>query len=1479
MILANPGTTLGSGSELQIVSPTSTSSNKTGVYDWTSPSQVGYVKYKVRTTSATNGNLNFSFGVNTLVSDNQGYTSHYNNTVTSFTIAYASGAISSVVRRISGSNSTISGSGLAKDSDQAIEVYASNSAGSEVYNRGGVDYTLNPQSWDLWVDGTKISPALGWARAGSLSSGTNISGFGFFAESSTSNSAVFYIDDLEYSNALPVMSGTNTSVQFVSTSSSAGEASGSTNLALSITDFDAANATSVTISATGATGRVTSFTSPVVFPANSGSNENCVVVIDNNALCDGDQNVTFTITGISGGQGTPFVGANASHVLTITDDDVCPELFVNPGSLDLGSVAVGGNGSSQSFDLSGSGLTGAPGVITVTAPNANFEVSNNNSTWGSSTTIAYGSATLSATPVWVRATPQSLGAQSGDVTLSGGGVGAPPVVALSASGIAPQIYWNFSAPANASPTFNAIANLSSGALGRGNNNGTTDLINSSSASSTYSGASGGNNAGAAVPLGALNPLTTTYFSFTLTPASGYGMAINAINFGSRRTGTGPQSYAIRWSLDGYASNLAEGSTAATNVWAFITNDEFNWTVPVNTPVTFRIYGFDCAPTPSINTANWRIDDLQVLGVALQPAAVWYSRGQGNITEPMWSTTPTGDPGPALFTSNSSMVVQSGDIVSVNANTSVNNLTVEEDAILDIEDERLLSVFGDVVVFDGNTSGLFNGEISLESVNPVSMSTASTVELTDLTVAASGGVTLSGNWNIRGTLILGDGDFDATNANVTLTSDEDRTGRLGPVGPTASYTGNLTVQRFIPGGATNWRLLGSTMDNATVAEWNDDFFTAGFPGSNYPNFIVNGQPWPSIRKYEESNPGSDVNDGLVGVVNTSEALVPGRGYAAWSGDNLGGTAAFTVSVTGEPTIAYSAINLPVSFTDNSLPTVDGWNLVSNPLASPVDFTEITLGADMTEGYYVYDPATGNSAFWDEDSQTSTPEGLLNGVIQSSQGFWLKANGSDASASLDESAKVSGQQGGLFGGSSMATLASLRLRINGANTFSDEARVVFAEGIPAYDSKDALKLDFAHASAPRIATRSTDGLEMIVNRYGELTSEALIPVTVRTGITGNFTITAYTAAMPGLSCILLEDLLTGAITPLHEGATYTFNLPATTEPVTERFVLRVGAPLGFGSTDALCADATGTASVELGALVTDVVWTDGMGLPLSSQVGVSGTANSPALVAGNYSVSVASEAGCGTLSQDFTISAPFALEMDAEHVMATCPNTADGMLSVSAFGGVSPIEYSWSTGSNGTSITVPAGSYQLTITDANGCTTTEEFVITSGDGPEAGFELEEGILLVGENVFFTNTSVLGDEYFWDFGDGNTSSDMEAVHSYALPGLYTVTLTVFGGACEDSFQQDVVVQVSTSVASHTAVGTSVWSTTEHFVIQHGMDKGSLLIEVIDATGRLHMQKQLAASPGQVLLPNSSLSTGVWFVRITNNGEQKSYRVPLVR
>ncbi|MBR9860679.1 PKD domain-containing protein [bacterium] len=44
-----------------------------------------------------------------------------------------------------------------------------------------------------------------------------------------------------------------------------------------------------------------------------------------------------------------------------------------------------------------------------------------------------------------------------------------------------------------------------------------------------------------------------------------------------------------------------------------------------------------------------------------------------------------------------------------------------------------------------------------------------------------------------------------------------------------------------------------------------------------------------------------------------------------------------------------------------------------------------------------------------------------------------------------------------------------------------------------------------------------------------------------------------------------------------------------------------------------------------------------------------------------------------------------------------------------------------------------------------------------------------------VQFTNRSVLGDTFFWDFGDGIESSELNPFHEYTEPGLYEVKLTV--------------------------------------------------------------------------------------------------------
>jgi len=68
-----------------------------------------------------------------------------------------------------------------------------------------------------------------------------------------------------------------------------------------------------------------------------------------------------------------------------------------------------------------------------------------------------------------------------------------------------------------------------------------------------------------------------------------------------------------------------------------------------------------------------------------------------------------------------------------------------------------------------------------------------------------------------------------------------------------------------------------------------------------------------------------------------------------------------------------------------------------------------------------------------------------------------------------------------------------------------------------------------------------------------------------------------------------------------------------------------------------------------------------------------------------------------------------------------------------------------------------------------------------------------------VRFTDTST-GEitAWSWDFGDGNTSSERDPVHTYTAPGNYTVALTVSNGHAEDTMRKEHYIQVQKPLPS---------------------------------------------------------------------------------
>jgi PKD repeat protein len=82
------------------------------------------------------------------------------------------------------------------------------------------------------------------------------------------------------------------------------------------------------------------------------------------------------------------------------------------------------------------------------------------------------------------------------------------------------------------------------------------------------------------------------------------------------------------------------------------------------------------------------------------------------------------------------------------------------------------------------------------------------------------------------------------------------------------------------------------------------------------------------------------------------------------------------------------------------------------------------------------------------------------------------------------------------------------------------------------------------------------------------------------------------------------------------------------------------------------------------------------------------------------------------------------------------------------------------------------------------------------------------------YFTGTAV---GYTWDFGDGAGSNDKNPVHTYASPGVYTVSLTVADEKGEDTETKESLIAVGPTAPLHAEfTATSRRSTTTSFVDQ---------------------------------------------------------------
>lgn len=169
------------------------------------------------------------------------------------------------------------------------------------------------------------------------------------------------------------------------------------------------------------------------------------------------------------------------------------------------------------------------------------------------------------------------------------------------------------------------------------------------------------------------------------------------------------------------------------------------------------------------------------------------------------------------------------------------------------------------------------------------------------------------------------------------------------------------------------------------------------------------------------------------------------------------------------------------------------------------------------------------------------------------------------------------------------------------------------------------------------------------------------------------------------------------------------------------------------------------------------------------------------AGSYNVVVTDSKGCeGQLEAKVTEPRLLAL---AENAIKNidCNGNNTGSISLHVSGGVTPYKYRWNTGDTLLSISgKKAGSYNLRVTDANGCLASYNKVLSEPTKLVRSLEGVTNILCFGDNKGAININVSGGvvPYLYRWSNGATTQDLVDVKA----GKYSVLIRDANG-CSDS------------------------------------------------------------------------------------------------
>lgn len=216
-------------------------------------------------------------------------------------------------------------------------------------------------------------------------------------------------------------------------------------------------------------------------------------------------------------------------------------------------------------------------------------------------------------------------------------------------------------------------------------------------------------------------------------------------------------------------------------------------------------------------------------------------------------------------------------------------------------------------------------------------------------------------------------LDLSNGNLVVSSNSvSDASIIGDGTINFSGGGHAEVQRYLSN--AQWHFISSPISNATAGMFTDDY----------------------LQYYSES-------DYLYyDIESISTPLNPMQGYGLWS---MAGSATTEV-FSGNP----NSGNISFNFTQTDFPdnNQEGWNLIGNPYPSAIDWNLVTIPAQLSGAFWVFDPGIGTDGDFLYFINGGGAANTTNQYISSGQGFFVRAVGGNGNIQFTNDIRVHNPQ---------------------------------------------------------------------------------------------------------------------------------------------------------------------------------------------------------------------------------------------------------------------------------------------------------------------------------------------------------------------------------------------------------------------------------------------------------------------------------------